>query len=111
MARTIKNNGILGFLIDQDTDVQGDFVTFFSKKAHTPVAPAQFALRTGTPVVTGTIKRCLNNYHKITIESLLTEKKETVLSLTQKMTKMLENRIKKQYSQWVWFHRRWKTKP
>ncbi|MBN2803984.1 MAG: lysophospholipid acyltransferase family protein, partial [Deltaproteobacteria bacterium] len=44
MVRALRKNGLLGFLIDQDTDVKSEFVTFFNRFASTPSGAAAFAI-------------------------------------------------------------------
>jgi KDO2-lipid IV(A) lauroyltransferase len=51
MLRTLRGNGILGLLIDQDTKVQSVWVPFFGHLAKTPRAAADLALRTRTSAV------------------------------------------------------------
>ena len=107
LYRALKSGHILGMLIDQDTRVPGVFVPFFGAEAHTPSGAASFAVRTGTPVVVGTVKRTRAGIHRIDIEGVVLPEDET--DATALLTRKLEQRIRGQMSQWVWFHRRWKT--
>jgi Kdo2-lipid IVA lauroyltransferase/acyltransferase len=107
LYRALKKGHILGMLIDQDTQVPGVFVPFFGARAHTPSGAAAFAVRTGTPVVVGTVKRTRTGEHRIDIEKVVLPGNET--DATALLTQKLEQRIRGQMSQWVWFHRRWKT--
>ncbi|NQT21892.1 MAG: hypothetical protein HQ579_00460, partial [Candidatus Omnitrophica bacterium] len=38
-------------------------------------------------------------------------KEEAVKFFTQKWTSVLEKNVRNHPEQWVWMHRRWKTKP
>ena len=40
MIRVLRKNGVLGFLIDQDTDVPSVYAPFFGRAAKTPSGPA-----------------------------------------------------------------------
>ena len=107
LVRAVKNGAILGMLIDQDTRVQGVFVPFFGVDAFTPSGAATFAIRTGTPVVVGTVKRTAAGLHRIDVEGVQLPDDEQ--AATALLTRKLEQRIRSQMSQWVWFHERWKT--
>ncbi len=109
MLRALRKNRVLGFLIDQDTRVPSTFVPFFGRPAHTPIGPAVFALRSGAPVVVGSIRRTANGSHIVEIARCPIP--EDVNAATAELTRQLESRIRKHPSQWVWFHRRWKTRP
>ena len=122
MLRVFKNNGILGLLIDQDTRVQGVFVPFFGRAAHTPSAAAVLALRAKAPVVVGWLHRHTKSDNDkragqftVHFEALPFEpsgdRDADVLALTAKITERLEWAIRQQPSQWVWMHDRWKTRP
>ncbi len=108
MLRALKKGALLGFLIDQDTKVKSVFVDFFNRPAFTPSGAASFAIATKTPVLAGSIKRLSNMSHLITIEKITLPASE--LEATKELTLKLEQRIRGQVTQWVWFHRRWKTK-
>ncbi len=108
MLRILRGGGILGFLIDQDTDVPSTFVPFFGRPAKTPIGPAVFAHRCGSKMVIGSIHRQRNGVHCIEISPFLPRR--DILDTTASLSTALEGRIRKRPSQWVWFHRRWKSR-
>ena len=114
--RTLKNNEIIAMLIDQDTSVQSVFVDFFGVPASTPLGLASIALKVGTPVVLAVDKRLADGKHKFIISDEIIPPKSTgdfdtdVKNFTLKLTKCLEDFIRENPEQWVWFHERWKTK-
>ncbi len=116
ILRALRNNAMIGFLIDQDTDVEGVFVDFFGKPAYTPVGPVALALKKELPVVPMGIQLMENFKHRILIgepiELVRTgdQKKDRTIN-TQKLSNFLEEIIRLYPSQWVWMHERWKTKP
>lgn len=109
MLRALRGNRVLGLLIDQDTSVPSVFVPFFGRSASTPVGAARIALRTGAPVVVGTIRRTLRGEHLVEVERV--ELPEDAREATAYLTNKLEERIRRHPTQWVWFHKRWKTRP
>jgi KDO2-lipid IV(A) lauroyltransferase len=116
MLKALRNNEILGMLIDQDTSVQSVFVDFFGKPASTPLGLASIALKVGSPVVLSVDKRLPNGKHKFIISDEIVPPESTgdfdtdVKNFTAKLTKCLEDFIRENPEQWVWFHERWKTK-
>jgi len=114
MLRVFADGSILALLIDQDTRVQGEFVPFFGRPAHTPSAPAALALRTGAPVVVGWVQRHGRRHvpHFERLEFTPSGEREAdVRALTALMTARLEHAIRLQPAQWVWLHRRWHRQP
>jgi KDO2-lipid IV(A) lauroyltransferase len=109
MLRALKQGRAIGFLIDQDTTVPSAFVPFFGHPASTPIGAAALALRTKAPVVVGTIHRTSNGDHIIDIKACPIP--SDVEKATALLTSHLEVRIRRHPAQWVWFHRRWHTKP
>jgi KDO2-lipid IV(A) lauroyltransferase len=108
MLRALRKNAVLGFLIDQDTDVPSVFAPFFGRPAKTPSAPAELALRTGAELVTGTIYRsATRGSHRIEISRV--DAAATVEETTALFNQALEMRIRKHPLEWIWFHRRWKS--
>lgn len=116
MLKALRNNEILGMLIDQDTSVQSVFVDFFGHPASTPLGLASIALKVGSPVVLSVDKRLPDGKHKFVISDEIVPPESTgdfdtdVKNFTAKLTKYLENFIRENPEQWVWFHERWKTK-
>ena len=64
----LKRGALLGILIDQDTRVQGSFVPFFGRPAHTPRAAEDLARRLGMPVFVGFIHRRPDGGHELRTE-------------------------------------------
>ncbi|MGH7827664.1 MAG: lysophospholipid acyltransferase family protein [Candidatus Binatia bacterium] len=113
ILRVLRQNGLMAFLIDQDTKTPGDFVPFFGRPAFTPTVPAALALRTGSPVIFCWHHR-RGKRHRITIERLhylpTGDTKRDVLALTAMLNERLESIIRAAPEQWVWLHKRWHTR-
>ncbi len=112
----LKKKEILGLLIDQDTRVDGVFVNFFNKKAHTPAGAAQLALRSGAATMMCFVTRLPGDRHRITIEKPMHlykngNKEQDIEKNTAMFTARIEEHVKQYPEQWVWMHRRWRTKP
>lgn len=115
MLQVFRNDGYLALLIDQDTKVQGVFVPFFGRLAHTPRAAADLALRTGAGVAAIFIHRRPEGGHEITVHEIAqpeaADPEEAVRELTAEMTRRIEEAVRRSPHEWVWMHERWKTRP
>ncbi|MFQ5587669.1 MAG: lysophospholipid acyltransferase family protein [Nitrospiria bacterium] len=116
ILNVLRSKEILGLLIDQDTKVDGVFVNFFNKKAHTPAGAAQLALRSGAATMMCFVTRLPGDRHRITIEKPMRlvqsgNKAKDIEANTAMFTSRIEEHVKQFPDQWVWMHRRWKTKP
>ncbi|MCX5782483.1 MAG: lysophospholipid acyltransferase family protein [Elusimicrobia bacterium] len=115
MLKALKNGEILALLIDQDTSVPGVFVNFFSRLAWTPSGLATLALKTEAKVVLALDARLPDDRHKVVITPIEISKtgnfENDVLKNTQHVTSLIENHIRQYPDQWVWWHKRWKTRP
>lgn len=99
---------------DQDAHDEGEFVDFFGRKASTPLGPVKLAQRSDSYLVPVYLAReGMNDYRLIVKEPLeigadaSVERQREVL---QKLTKSLEDVIYEYPRQWLWVHKRWKTK-
>lgn len=115
LLTALKRKEMIGMLIDQDTRVEGVFVPFFGRPAHTPAGPAALALRLAVPVVVGFAARRPDGGYQIEFEGPLTlarsgDAAADVAAATAAFTARIEARIRRAPEQWVWMHRRWKTK-
>lgn len=115
LLRFVKEGGMLGVLIDQDTRVSGHFVPFFGRLAFTPRAAADLALRLGAPMVFGCAHRMAGNVHRIVLRSIdiarSGDREADSLALTAAATRAIEDEIRASPAEWVWMHPRWRTRP
>ena len=116
MIRCLQKNEFLGIVPDQDVRrIGGIFVDFFGKPAYTPVGPALIALASGAPILLVRDIR-MGHYHRIAVDPPVyadrhAPREEEVRRLVTQYTKRLEEFIREYPDQWVWTHRRWKTRP
>ncbi len=117
LMRALGTGGGVGLLIDQDIpSIPGVFVPFFDRAAWTPSGAAVLALRSRCPILPGFIHRKPDGTHKIRIypplevpaEGTLQEK---VAEMTAAATAAVEWQVRAWPEQWVWMHRRWRTRP
>ena len=115
-AKALKKGKILGFLADQDAGPGGAFIEFLGKTASTPMGAAVFAKKFNSPVVPAFIIRQPDGRHRVEIGEILRyedtgDSDKDLYNLTYKMTKILEKKILDNPTQWLWFQKRWNTKP
>ena len=108
----------VGILMDTNmTPPQGVFVDFFGIAACTASGLARIALRTDAAVVPGfTIwDKALGKYRlrfDPAVQLIRTGNLEAdVIANTQKFTSIIEEYVRRYPDQWLWVHRRWKTRP
>jgi KDO2-lipid IV(A) lauroyltransferase len=106
----LRQNGLMAFLIDQNTRTSGEFLSFFGRPAFTPTTPAAIALRTGAAVLFCWHQRRAKR-HKISFERIrytpTGDPKRDVSALTTMFNDRLEAVIRHAPEQWVWLHARW----
>jgi KDO2-lipid IV(A) lauroyltransferase len=111
----LKRNKIVIFLADQDARRHGLFVPFFGRPASTFKAPAVMALRHGAPLLIADLYRTgfmrqEGELYRIDVPAGL-EGDDAVRHLVGAYTRMLETFIRRHPEQYLWLHRRWKTRP
>jgi len=117
LARALMKNRINGLLIDQDIrDIQGVFVPFFGRPAWTPSGAAALALKVGSPVIPAFIHRTADHRHHVEVHPplpvpLTGSDEDRIRELTAAATAAIENQVRAHPEQWVWMHRRWRTRP
>lgn len=114
----MKAGESVGILMDTNmTPPQGIFVDFFGIPACTASGLARIALRTDAAVVPGfTIwDEKLKKYRlrfEPAVELVRTGNLDAdILANTQKFTSIIEEFVRQYPDQWLWVHRRWKTRP
>jgi len=114
--RTLRSNGIVGMIADQDAGKSGIFIKFFNRMASSPRGVMEIALKTGAAIIPGFAIR--ENGPYVTIKCFkpieLTErgsKEETIKGGFRQYASILEKLIEEYPDQWLWQHRRWKSSP
>ena len=118
MLRILGQGGTIGILADHNAQSEeGVFVDFFSKPACTTSGIARIALRTDAAVVPGFLHwdEHMRKYRLVfhpAIELARTgDEERDVLATTARFNRALEDYIRKYPDQWLWVHKRWKTRP
>ncbi len=114
----MKAGETVGILMDTNmTPPQGVFVPFFGIPACTASGLARIALRTDAAVVPGfTFWDSEARKYKLRFDSAVDlirtgNDDADVIANTAKFTAIIEKFVRKYPDQWLWVHRRWKTRP
>lgn len=118
MLKMLRSKGVLGLLPDLNAlDAEAIFVDFFGVPAATNFIMAKLALRTNSPIIPifapwseEKQKYLLDIGTPISIEPTGDEDRD-VRELTAKLSKHIEDVIRRYPGQWLWIHKRWKTRP
>lgn len=118
LLSAMKAGETVGILMDTNmTPPQGLFVDFFGIAACTASGLARIALRTDAAVVPGfTVwDNALRKYRlhfDAAVKLVRTGNDEAdVVSNTALFTRIIEDYVRRYPDQWLWVHRRWKTRP
>lgn len=116
--RVLRDGGTLGILADLNTHPhEGVFVPFFNHLACTTAGAATLALRTDAAVmpvcaVWEEARECFVFYGLPLVELVRTgDDKHDVEINTANFTAALEQLIRRHPEQWLWIHKRWRTRP
>jgi len=118
MLRILHQGGAIGVLADQNTSLEeGVFVPFFGIPASSTAGLARIALRTDAAVVPGyafwdeSAQRYRLRFEPA-IELVRTgDETADVRANTAQFMKVIENFARAHPDQWIWVHKRWKTRP
>jgi Kdo2-lipid IVA lauroyltransferase/acyltransferase len=118
LLTAMHEGGTVGILMDTNmTPPQGAFVKFFGIEACTATGLAHVARKTGAAVLPGFMlwqnaeKRYVLHFGP-QIEIPQTESvSDDILKGTQLCNDAIESWIRRYPDQWLWIHRRWKTRP
>jgi Kdo2-lipid IVA lauroyltransferase/acyltransferase len=118
LMKAMHTGGTVGILMDTNmTPPQGEFVKFFGIDACTGTGLAHVARKTGAAVLPGFMfwekdeqKYVLRFGEEVAIPHS-DDVTADILEGTQRCTAVLESWIRRYPDQWLWIHRRWKTRP
>jgi Kdo2-lipid IVA lauroyltransferase/acyltransferase len=112
VLRALHQNEAVGVLIDQNTSLQeGAFVDFFGTPACANTAFAKIAARTSSAVILGyAVWSESEGMYVLKFHPPL-EISGDAAKDTRRLHASLERVIREHPGQWLWIHRRWKTRP
>jgi KDO2-lipid IV(A) lauroyltransferase len=118
LLTAMRSGQSVGILMDTNmTPPQGEFVDFFGTQACTASGLARVALKTGAAVLPGFMlwekseQRYVLHFGEELVFPRSGDAHADILAATQLCTKTIENWIRRYPDQWLWIHRRWKTRP
>jgi KDO2-lipid IV(A) lauroyltransferase len=118
LLAAMRHGETVGVLMDQNmTPPQGVFVPFFGILACTASGIARVALKTSAAVVPAfTIWDSALGKYRVHFEPAVSlvrtaDNEADVVANTAKFNQVLEEFVRKYPDQWLWVHKRWKTRP
>ena len=118
VLQVLRQNGTVGILADQNAvREEAVFVDFFGIPAASTKGFAQLALRSGAAVIPAVAWWEVSSARHIVeygpaIDVIRTDDASMDIEVnTQRFQRALEDRVRSHPEQWLWIHRRWKTRP
>lgn len=118
LLKAMAANETIGILMDTNmTPPQGMFVPFFGVQACTASGLARVARATGATVIPGFLLwsdaegRYVLHFGAPLLVQRTHDAEADALANTALFTRMTEEYIRSAPEQWLWLHRRWKTRP
>jgi len=113
----LGSGGAVGFVADQNAGSKGIFVDFFGRKASTYKSIGLLAMQYEVPVLIGYARRIDGRFRfKLATQDIIwpadwKDQPDPLIYITQRYTKAIEDFVREDPSQYLWLHRRWKTRP
>ena len=118
LIASMRAGETVGILMDTNmTPPQGVFVPFFGVLACTASGMARIAAKTGAAVVPGFLlweeseQKYVLHFGKELEVARTGDAEQDALTNTASFTAAMEGYIRQYPEQWLWLHRRWKTRP
>ena len=112
VLKALAANEAVGILLDQNAGLDdGVFVDFFGLQASANVGFTKLAQRTGAAVIPGFAVWSTAERRYILRFYPIVEMTGDITADTQALQAALETAIREYPDQWLWIHRRWKTRP
>lgn len=117
IRRLIDGGGRIGFIADQNAGDEGMFVPFFGKLASAYKSIGLLAMHHRVPIIVGAALREGEGFHyrMETIDIIEPEawesQEDPLFYVTARYTRGLEQAVRLAPEQYLWIHRRWKSRP
>lgn len=117
-AEQLLDDGyLLGFIGDQDAGRKGMFVDFFGQPASTYKSIGLLAMAKEVPIIVGYVRRLEDaSRYDLGVQRIIyphewAERPDPLRWITQEYTAAIEAFVRDAPEQYLWIHRRWKSKP
>ncbi len=113
----LRSGGALGFIADQNAGHKGMFVDFFGIQASTYKSIGLLAMAQQTPIIVGYARRLGNRFeYEVGVERIIqpaewADRDDPLRWITQQYSAAMEASIRRAPEQYLWIHRRWKSRP
>lgn len=117
VTQVLDQGGTIGFIADQNAGPKGIFVDFFGRKASTYKSIGLLAMQYEVPVVIGYARRVNDRFHfRMGVQDVIYPRDwktqdDPLRYITQRYTSGIEATVRAEPTQYLWAHRRWKTRP
>jgi KDO2-lipid IV(A) lauroyltransferase len=117
LTQLLEEGGCVAFVADQNAGSKGLFVDFFGRKASTFKSIGLLAMTYEVPVVVGYSRRMNNRFQfKIATQDIIwpadwKDQDDPLRYITQRYTSAIEQFAREEPTQYLWVHRRWKSRP
>lgn len=113
----LESGGTVGFIADQNAGSKGIFVDFFGRKASTYKSIGLLAMEYNVPIVIGYARRRDDQFsfhcgaQDIIYPHDWQDEADPLRYITQRYTRAIEDIVRQDPGQYLWVHRRWKSRP
>ncbi len=117
VLRLLREGRGVAIVVDQNVqEKDGIFVDFFGRKAATTTVAAALAVKTGCALLPGHCVALPDGRYRLVYHPPLAwepsgNRLDDIATLTQRLTTIIEDWVRANPEQWLWMHRRWKTRP
>ncbi|MEE8169598.1 MAG: lysophospholipid acyltransferase family protein [Phycisphaerae bacterium] len=113
----LREGRALCFIADQDAGRKGIFVDFFGQKASTYKSIGLLAMEENVPIIVGAARRVWPHFrYEIFVQRIIQpadwrDRDDELRWITQEFSTAMEQMIRTAPEQYLWIHRRWKSRP
>ena len=117
MTGIMERGGTLAFIGDQNAGEKGLFVPFFGRLASAYKSIGLLAIRYNAPVICGYARRGGDGFNfDVGVSDIIRPEdwnaaKDPLYYLTARYTRAIETMVRGAPEQYLWVHRRWKSRP
>ncbi|MCA9296534.1 MAG: lysophospholipid acyltransferase family protein, partial [Phycisphaerales bacterium] len=113
----LTHGGQVGFTADQNAGEQGTFVPFFGRLASSYKSISLLAMRFNVPIICGYARRIGQRFsYQIECADIIepedwADQDDPLFYVTARYNRAIETMVRQAPDQYLWIHRRWKSRP